>query len=142
MDGEVLVFEVAGIDHIVLRTTKLAEMLRFYGTVLGCQVERETSVETGLTQLRAGNALIDLVTVDSRLGAMGGGPPTPTENNLDHFCLQLKPIAEEDIKAHLAAHGIETGSFESRYGAEGSGRSIYLKDPEGNTVELRSQISG
>ncbi len=134
------VFEVAGIDHIVLRTTKLPEMLVFYCEVLGCKVEIETPPETGLTQLRAGNALIDLVTVDSRLGKMGGGPPTETENNVDHFCLQLTPISETEIKEHLQAHGIEAGEFDHRYGAQGSGNSIYIADPEGNTVELRSQI--
>ena len=133
-------FEVAGIDHMVLRTTKLREMLNFYSEVLGCKNERETSTETGLTQLRAGNALIDLLTVDSRLGKMGGGAPTPTENNVDHFCLQLKSISESEIKKHLRVYGIETGEFGKRYGAQGFGNSIYIKDPEGNTVELRSQI--
>ena len=133
-------FEVAGIDHIVLRTTKLHEMLNFYSEVLGCKVERETPTEIGLTQLRAGNALIDLLTVDSRLGKMGGGAPTTTENNVDHFCLQLKPISETEIKKHLRVYGIETGEFNNRYGAQGFGNSVYIKDPEGNTVELRSQI--
>ncbi len=46
-------FEVAGIDHIVLRTTKLQAMLDFYAGILGCKVERETSPKTGLTQLRS-----------------------------------------------------------------------------------------
>ena len=82
-------FEVASIDHIVLRTTKLQEMLDFYSGILGCKVERETSPEIGITQLRAGNALIDLLTVDSRLGKYSGGASTQTENNVDHFCLQL-----------------------------------------------------
>ena len=132
--------EVEGIDHIVLRTTKLKDMLDFYSGLLGCKVERETPPETGLTQLRAGNALIDLVTVKSRLGKLGGGAPTKFENNVDHFCLQLKPVLEEEIKAHLEAHGIEVGEFAERYGAQGLGNSIYIKDPEGNTVELRSQI--
>ena len=132
--------EVAGIDHIVLRTTKLKDMLEFYCNVLGCTVERETTIETGLTQLRAGSALIDLVTVDSDLGRMGGGAPTEFENNLDHFCLQLKPISEIEIEKHLSEHGINEGSFHDRYGAQGVGKSIYIKDPEGNTVELRSQI--
>ncbi len=86
--------QVAGIDHIVLRTSNLKAMLHFYSVVLGCKVERETSPELGLTQLRAGNALIDLVAVDSHLGKTGGGAPTATENNVDHFCLQLKPITE------------------------------------------------
>lgn len=132
--------EIAGIDHIVLRTTKLKDMLEFYCNVLGCTVERETTIETGLTQLRAGSALIDLVNVDSDLGRMGGGAPTESENNLDHFCLQLKPISDIEIEKHLSEHGINEGSFHDRYGAQGVGKSIYIKDPEGNTVELRSQI--
>jgi len=137
---KLLVIEVAGIDHIVLRTTRLAEMLAFYSGILGCQVERESTREVGLTQLRAGNALIDLVTVESQLGKMGGGAPTSTENNVDHFCLQLKPVPEETIKSHLEANGIKVGVFAKRYGAQGFGNSIYIKDPEGNTVELRCQI--
>ena len=88
--------EVAGIDHIVLRTVKLQEMLNFYCHVLGCKVERETSAETGLTQLSAENALIDLVTVDSRLGWFGGKAPVRTGNNVDHFCLQLKPVSKDE----------------------------------------------
>ena len=132
--------DIAGIDHVVLRTNKLDEMLIFYCEVLGCEVERETSYEMGITQLRAGNALIDLVRVDSKIGKLGGGPPSASENNMDHFCLQLKPISEQAIKSHLEAHNIVAGEFADRYGAQGTGRSIYIKDPQGNTVELRSQI--
>ena len=131
--------QIAAIDHVVLRTSKLEEMLDFYGRVLGCEVERETSPEIGLVQLRAGNALIDLVTIDGELGRKGGGPPADSENNLDHFCLQLEPISEADIAAHLRRQGIEPGPFEDRYGAEGMGRSVYIQDPQGNTVELRSR---
>lgn len=132
--------KVAGIDHIVLRTTKLDQMLAFYTKVLGCIVERETSPETGLLQLRAGNALIDLVDVDGQLGRLGGGAPTKTENSVDHFCLQLKPSPEDDIIRHLKSFGIEVGEFAQRYGAQGLGNSIYITDPEGNTVELRNKI--
>jgi catechol 2,3-dioxygenase-like lactoylglutathione lyase family enzyme len=132
--------EVLAIDHIVLRTTKLKEMLEFYTKVLNCTIERETPVETGLTQLRAGSALIDLVVVDSRLGAMGGGAPTQSERNVDHFCLQIKSVPEQDIITYLKESGIEVGEFESRFGAQGEGNSVYIKDPEGNEVELRCQI--
>ena len=132
-------FSVAGIDHIVLRTTQLGEMLAFYCGVLGCIVERALPPETGLVQLRAGDALIDLVIVDSELGREGGGAPTATENNMDHFCLLLAPISEDEIRNHLRKHKIAFGDFAERYGSEGSGQSIYIQDPEGNTVELRSQ---
>ena len=132
--------EIAGIDHIVLRTTRIDAMLDFYCRVLGCVIERETSAETGLTQLRAGTALIDLVVVDSELGKLGGRAPTQSENNLDHFCLQLKPISETEISEHLLNRGIDAGNFADRYGAQGLGRSIYIEDPEGNTVELRSAL--
>lgn len=129
---------IAGIDHIVLRTTNPIGMRRFYCEVLGCVVERETPPDTGLTQLRAGSALIDLVAVDSQLGRQGGGAPTKTENNLDHFCLQLAPIAEQELREHFRMHGIDIGKFDERYGAEGFGRSVYLHDPDDNVVELRS----
>ncbi len=132
--------EIHGLDHIVLRTSRMDEMLHFYRTVLGCPVERELSPEFGLVQLRAGAALIDLVAVDSELGRAGGGPPAASGNNMDHFCLQLKPQPEEDISNYLAAQGIEVSPFERRYGAQGFGNSIYLSDPEGNTVELRNRI--
>ncbi|KLV05401.1 lactoylglutathione lyase [Photobacterium aquae] len=129
--------EATGIDHIVLRTTRLTEMLEFYVQVLGCQIERETEKALGLTQLRAGNALIDLVDVESNLGRKGGGAPTHQGNNMDHFCLQIKPLEEVEICRCLEAGGIEVGEFTVRYGAGGFGRSLYINDPEGNTVEIR-----
>jgi catechol 2,3-dioxygenase-like lactoylglutathione lyase family enzyme len=131
--------EISGLDHIVLRTSHLEEMFHFYVSVLGCPVERELAPELGLVQLRAGSALIDLVTVDSELGRAGGGPPTAAANNMDHFCLQIQPQPEEQISRYLASHGVEVGSFERRYGAQGYGNSIYLRDPEGNIVELRNR---
>ena len=132
--------EVVGIDHIVLRTTKMAEMIYFYCQVLGCSIERKTSEEIGLIQLRAGNALIDLVSVDSKLGAIGGGAATKTENNLDHFCLQIKAMQSEEISDYLSRFAIEVEPFSRRYGAQGFGNSMYINDPEGNTVELKNEI--
>jgi len=128
------------LDHIVLRTENLSGMVRFYTEVLGCRIERETRPELGLTQLRAGDSLIDIVTVDSELGRMGGGPPSATENNLDHFCLQIESIEEQDLREWLSRHGIQTAHFETRYGAQGFGPSLYIRDPDGNTVELRPEM--
>jgi glyoxylase I family protein len=132
--------KIYGLDHIVLRTSHMDEMLHFYGTVLGCPVERELSPEFGLVQLRAGTALIDLVAVDSELGRTGGGPPTEGDNNMDHFCLQIHAQPEEQISQYLASQGIEAGPFERRYGAQGYGNSVYLSDPDGNVVELRNRL--
>lgn len=132
--------EITGLDHIVLRTAQMEQMLHFYSTVLGCPIERELAPEFGLVQLRAGTALIDLVAVDSELGRLGGGPPTKGNNNMDHFCLQISTQPEEDISRYLASHGVQTGAFERRYGAQGFGNSIYMTDPDGNTVELRNRI--
>jgi catechol-2,3-dioxygenase len=59
---------------------------------------------------------------------------------MDHFCLQIRAQPEEQIRQYLASHSIEAGAFERRYGAQGYGNSLYLNDPDGNTVELRNQI--
>ncbi|GGC01825.1 lactoylglutathione lyase [Marinobacterium zhoushanense] len=133
--------KIEGIDHIVLRTAQLEAMLAFYIDVLGCTLERDTGPDTGLVQLRAGDALIDIVRVDSELGRMGGGPPSRTENNLDHLCLRLAPISEQQLHDALAQAGVEMSAFEVRYGAEGFGPSVYIQDPDGNTVELRSALA-
>jgi glyoxylase I family protein len=115
-------------------------MLDFYCGLLGCAVERRQD-ELGLTQLRAGRSLIDFVTVDGALGKMGGAPPGAEGRNLDHFCLRVEPFDGEAILAHLRAHGVDVGDISSRYGAEGEGPSIYIKDPEGNVVELKGPPS-
>lgn len=128
---------VRHIDHVVLRTEHVAAMVEFYSEVLACPVERTLPRETGLTQLRAGDSLIDIVDVDSELGRAGGNPPGPQGNNMDHFCLRIEPIGEEEIRAWLTTHGVKTGDFETRYGADGFGPSVYIRDPDGNTVELR-----
>ena len=127
---------IRGIDHIVLRIVGLERMLRFYVDVLGCTVEKRQDA-IGLVQLRAGASLIDLVPVDGELGRAGGSAPGREGRNLDHFCLRVEPFDEGAIRAHLARHGVGAGDTAQRYGAEGEGPSIYLEDPEGNTIELK-----
>lgn len=133
--------KIAAIDHLVLRTSHPNKMINFYCQVLGCHVERALAEKTGLTQLRAGNALIDIVSVESQLGRLGGGPPTREGNNIDHFCLQIIPNSEKKIQQHLSAFGVDVPPFVERYGAQGFARSIYIQDPDGNTIELIPQKS-
>ena len=132
---------VRGIDHVVLRVADLDRALAFYRDVLGCAVERRQD-EIGLVQLRAGNALIDLVPVAGALGSAGGAAPGAQGRNLDHFCLRVEPFDEAAIRSHLRAHGIDAGPLASRYGAEGEGPSLYLGDPDGNVVELKGPAAG
>jgi glyoxylase I family protein len=128
-------FEVGAIDHLVLRVKDLDTALTFYRDMLGLVVERRLDI--GLVQLRAGASLIDLVPVSSKLGSTGGPPPGADGHNMDHFALVLERFDAAQIFAHLDAHGVEHSDVAQRYGANGTGPSIYVKDPDGNTVELK-----
>ncbi|NOJ19427.1 VOC family protein [Vibrio jasicida] len=130
--------EIKALDHVVLRTDNLDAMLRFYRDLLGCPIERELP-DLGLTQLRAGAAIIDLVTVESELGKLGGKSPSQDGRNLDHFCLQIAPFEESELFKYLHQNSVHVEEFAERYGAQGFGRSVYLEDPEGNVVELKPQ---
>ncbi len=131
-----MAFAVQGIDHVVLRVVDVEAMIRFYQDVLECAVERRLD-DMGLIQLRAGSSLIDLVDVAGELGRKGGAAPGAGGRNMDHLCLRIDPFDEPGLRAHLQAHGVEAGDLETRYGAEGPGPSLYMEDPEGNTVELK-----
>lgn len=118
-------FAIKGLDHVVLRVADVDRAVDFYCRVLGCREERRVE-RIGLVQLRAGAALIDRVP-----GAPGPAP------NMDHFALRIEPFDEAALRAHLASHGVPVGETALRYGAEGEGPSLYLSDPDGNTVELK-----
>ena len=118
---------VKGLDHIVLRVADIDRAIDFYGRVLGLHVERRLAT-IGLVQLRAGSALIDLV------------PRTEDEDdgrNVDHYAVQIEQMDVPALTAHLKRQGIDPGEVRRRYGAEGYGSSVYITDPDGNTVELK-----
>ena len=118
---------VKGLDHVVLRVADMDRAIAFYEQVLGLHVERRLE-SIGLVQLRAGAAMIDLV------------PRTEDEDdgrNMDHFAVRIEAMDVAAIGAHLRRHGLDPGEVRRRYGAEGYGSSIYITDPDGNTVELK-----
>ena len=128
--------EIRGLDHVVLRVRDLERALRFYCGALGCTEERRSDA-LGLVQLRAGASLVDLVVVDSPLGRLGGPAAGESGRNMDHFAVQLERFDETQLRAHLASHGVAPGDVAQRYGALGMGPSMYVRDPDGNVVELK-----
>lgn len=125
-----------GIDHVVIRARDLEAMIAFYCEVIGCSIERRRD-DIGLIQLRAGDALIDLIPLDGMLGAKGGAGPGLEGRNMDHLCLRIADFSITAVRAHLKSHGIEPGEEGLRYGSTGEALSIYLRDPDGNDLELR-----
>lgn len=126
-------FAVRHIDHVVLRTHDPARLEAFYVGALGCPVEKRQE-KIGLTQLRAGAALIDIVAL--KPGEIARSPGS-AGGNVDHLCLRIDPFEPDAIRRHMAAFGVACGEVAPRYGAEGRGPSIYFEDPEGNRVELK-----
>ncbi len=129
-------FTIQRIDHLVLRTVQPQLLIHFYQHILHCTLEREND-DIGLYQLRAGDALIDIVDVAKPLGQQGGAAPSTTENNLDHFCLQIAADDLSLVYQYLLENNVKAEPPQRRYGAQGFGDSVYLWDPDGNQVELR-----
>jgi glyoxylase I family protein len=130
--------KILGLDHVVIRCRDVERMIRFYRDILGCSVEkRQDSI--GLIHLRAGAHMIDLVSIDGELGRVGGAAPGIDGHNVDHICLRIEPFDIEELREHFSKYGINLGQVHDNYGAEGSGPSVYLTDPEHNTIELKGR---
>jgi glyoxylase I family protein len=127
---------IAGLDHVVLRVGDLERAIEFYETVLNCHVERRLE-QPKLVQLRAGSSLIDLVPASASPGAAEDA----AGRNMDHFAVRVDGFDAAALAAHLRRHGVEVGEVMERYGAEGYGPSLYISDPDGNTVELKGSAT-
>ena len=134
-------FTLTQIDNVVLRVRDLDAALHFYRDILGCTLDK-VQEKIGLWQVRAGSSLIDLIPLDGLLGKLGGAAPGAEGHSLDHFALQLARFDDAAIRAHLRAHDITIVDSGQRYGAQGNGPSIYIRDPDGNTVELKGPPEG
>jgi len=126
-----MTFHVERIDHVVIRVRDLAGMVRFYEQALGFKVER-TLDRLNLVQMRAGASMLDLILGEKP--AQGG--------NMDHLCFRIEPFDRDAISKRLAPLGVAIGETAQRYGAEGSGPSVYFHDPEGNQIELKGPSVG
>ena len=118
---------VIGVDHLVLNVADVERSLSFYCDKLGLTPERLEEWRRGETRIPSvrvnPTTIIDLVAAPRAQG------------NVDHFCLVVE---ETDLEA-LAGSGefdVDQGAVR-RYGAQGYGTSLYVRDPDGNSVELR-----
>ncbi len=128
-------FALLGLDHVVLLVDDMEAARAFYTDVIGCTVDRALP-EYGMLQLRAGAALIDLVAFTTPEGVWAK-PDVAGGRNMDHVALATGPWKPDALRDHLAAHRVEIVEEGERYGARGDGYSIYVRDPSGNTVELK-----
>ena len=124
--------KIGGFDHLVLRVDDLDSALSFYTEALGLEPLRVDEFRRGEVPFPSvrisADSLIDLVP-KARM---------PGSNNVDHFCLVVEGDLD-GLASELQARGAEVmGESGRRWGAHGWGNSIYVSDPEGNTIELKS----
>lgn len=126
-------------DHIVLNVTDMDAMLSFYIGALALKPERLDAFEAGevpfpSVRLNA-DTIIDLFPENLWRDS---GPAGPCGAHLNHFCLAMPRPTWDALKRRLERAGvpIETGPAK-RWGAHGTGVSIYFRDPENNLIEAR-----
>ena len=91
--------------------------------------------QIGLIQLRAGTGLIDLIPT--------GDPRVERSLNVDHVCIGVEARDLNEVVRYLRGQSVEVITEPvMRYGAHGQGLSIYVKDPEGNVIELKQMPTG
>ena len=131
-------FRITAMDHIVLNVEDMDTVLDFYTDVLGLEAERLVEFrqgKVGFPSVRINaDTVIDLFPVKEPPPATA----VPLRTDLNHFCMV---VGKEDMPAlidHLKAHGvaIEEGPAQ-RWGAHGTGVSIYFCDPEKRRIEVR-----
>lgn len=85
--------------------------------------------------------MIDIVSINHGSGEKLTSQDGSISKNVDHLCLCIRPFDFEALRTHLEAFGINVAPPEMRFGARGFAPSIYLTDPEGNGIELKSHVT-
>ena len=128
-------FSLVGIDHVVFLVDDMPRALSFYGEVLGCRPGYSYPA-LGMEQVWCGAALIVLWDITHE-GARSAVPPVRGGRNVDHLCIALSSFAPQDMRDHLARHGVAIEREARHGGARGVGLSFYIRDPFGNLLELK-----
>jgi catechol 2,3-dioxygenase-like lactoylglutathione lyase family enzyme len=116
---------VTGFDHVVVNSTDIERSLAWYCDELGLESVRADD-------WRRGEALFPSVRVNANT-IIDLFPTERTGENINHYCLVIEPT---DLDA-LAARFPEARRADGLFGAQGYASSLYVKDPDGNTIELR-----
>ena len=116
------------VDHIVLNVTDVERSLIWYTELLGLTAER-------VADWRAGTARFPSVRVNERF-VIDLFDSDRSGENMNHVCLVVDR-ADVDAVTDDDRFTVVTGPVQ-RWGARGDGWSVYVADPDGNTVELRS----
>lgn len=120
---------IESIDHVVLTTRDERKCVEFYTGVLGMELERYGN---GRIALRFGSQKINVHQPGVNAGLKAH---TPTSGSLDLCFVASIPLAE--VMARLRSHGIAIIEGPSpRAGAHGPIRSVYVRDPDDNLVEI------
>ena len=123
--------QVIGFDHVVLRCGDIEASIAFYCGELGLEPDRVDEWRRG--EVFFPSARVDATTLIDLFPA-GDEPPRAGVPNVDHICLVVEPA---DLDA-LAERFPGSRRADGLYGAQGLASSLYVQDPDGNTVELRS----
>jgi len=130
------VISYKGVDHVALVTKRLPEMVKFYKEGLGLSVEHEGNAKAGykVVTMGAGNAILDLCEATPT-------NPAPAANLTEtHFCLVAHGTSIYEVISALKRSGLTPQPAEVTTGAEGKSLSTFLRDPDGNLVELSEPI--
>jgi catechol 2,3-dioxygenase-like lactoylglutathione lyase family enzyme len=122
-----LTVRVIGLDHVVINCADVERSISFYCDVLGLAPERVDEWRRGAAPFPS--ARIDATTIIDLF------PKMPTGQNADHLCLVVEPTDLESLK-NGGRFTVVSGPNQ-RWGAQGDGTSLYVLDPDGNTIELR-----
>ncbi|HMQ24507.1 MAG TPA: VOC family protein [Acidimicrobiales bacterium] len=120
--------QARGIDHVVLNVADVERSVAWYVERLGFEPLRLDEWRRGEV-LFASVRLTDTFIIDLFANERSG-------ENVDHLCLVVDPT---DLDALAASDEFDVVSGPSEvFGAQGMGRSVYVRDPDGNVVELRN----
>lgn len=124
--------QIERLDHLVLTVQDIERTCEFYRRVLGMDV---VSFGGGRRALRFGAQKINLHQVGHEFEPKA---LHPTAGSGDLCFITATPLAEVIAHLHSCGVTIEEGPV-ARTGALGPLRSVYLRDPDGNLIEIANQ---